>query len=187
MKFTPTPIQGAFLVDIEPRGDERGMFARTFCEREFSAQGLETVFVQANASFSADRGTLRGMHYQLAPVQEVKLIRCVRGALWDVILDLRPESPSFGQWFGADLTQDNRRAMYVPKGAAHGFITLEDATEAAYMVTSPYSPDLERGVRWDDSRFGIQWPLAPTVVSDRDKSHPDFDPAWHFGQQPAQV
>jgi dTDP-4-dehydrorhamnose 3,5-epimerase len=186
MKFIPTPIQGAFLVDIEPRGDERGMFARTFCEREFGAMGLETHFAQANASFSRDRGTLRGMHYQLADAAEAKLVRCVRGALWDVVLDLRTGSPSFGQWFGEDLTQENRRAMYVPKGVAHGFITLEDASEAAYMASAFYSPELERGVRWDDSRFGIAWPLAPQVISERDKGHPDFDPAWHFGQQPAQ-
>jgi len=120
------------------------------------------------------------MHYQLEPARETKLVRCSRGALWDAILDLRPASPTFGRWYGAELTADNRRAMYVPEGVAHGFISLSEDVEIVYMVSAFYSPERERGVRWDDPRFAIQWPLAPTVVSDRDNGHPDFNPAWHL-------
>ena len=132
MKFAPTPLAGAFLIDIEKRGDDRGFFARAFCENEFAAQGLSSRFVQVNNSLSAFKGTLRGMHYQLAPKAETKLVRCIRGALWDVILDLRKESPTFGQYFGAELSAENRRMMYVPKGFGHGFVTLQDDTEAFY-------------------------------------------------------
>ena len=135
-----------------------------------------------NNSLSAERGTLRGMHYQLAPSAEVKVVRCVRGALYDVILDLRPDSPTFGQHFGAELTAENRRMMYVPQGFAHGFLTLSDDTEAVYLVSSYYDPDRERGVRFDDPKFAIEWPEAPAVVSDKDRAHPDFDPAHHLGQ-----
>jgi len=181
MIFTPTPLAGAFLVELEKRGDERGFFARAFCEREFAAQGLPTHFVQVNDSHSAQRGTLRGMHYQLAPKAETKLVRCIRGALYDVILDLRQGSPSFGQSFGAELSAANRRMLVVPKGFAHGFITLADDTEAFYFVDEFYAPELERGVRWDDPRFAIRWPLAPAVLSDKDRVQRDFDPAWHLG------
>jgi dTDP-4-dehydrorhamnose 3,5-epimerase len=180
MKFAPTPLAGAFLIDIEKRGDDRGFFARAFCENEFSAQGLSSRFVQVNNSLSAFKGTLRGMHYQLAPKAETKLVRCIRGALWDVILDLRKESPTFGQYFGAELSAENRRMMYVPKGFAHGFITLEDDTEAFYFVDEFYAPANERGVRWNDPRFGIEWPLQPAVISDKDRDQKDFDPAWHL-------
>lgn len=181
MMFTETPLRGAFLVDLERRGDERGFFARAFCEREFAAQGLATRFVQVNDSLTAQRGTLRGMHYQLAPKAETKLVRCVRGALYDVVLDLRRDSPTFGRSFGAELTADNRRMMYVPKGFAHGFVTLTDDVEAIYLVDEFYAPEHERGIRWDDPRFGIAWPIRPVVVSDKDRAHPDFDPAWHLG------
>jgi dTDP-4-dehydrorhamnose 3,5-epimerase len=181
MIFTETPLQGAYLVDVEKRGDERGFFARVFCEREFGAHQLVTRFVQVNDSLSAQRGTLRGMHYQLAPRAETKLVRCIRGALHDVILDLRRGSPTFGKSFGADLTAENRRMLYVPKGFAHGFVTLAEDTEAFYLVDEFYAPEQERGVRWDDPRFGIRWPIAPVVVSDKDRSHRDFDPAWHLG------
>jgi dTDP-4-dehydrorhamnose 3,5-epimerase len=174
MKFTPTPVAGTFLVDLEPRGDDRGFFARAFCANEFSDHGLETSFVQANTSFSARRGTLRGLHYQLPPSEEVKLVRCVRGALWDVVLDRRVASPSLGRWFGAELTAENRRAIYIPRGCAHGFITLTDQTEVSYMVSGFYDADLERGVRWDDPAFGIEWPMTPEVISDRDRGHPDY-------------
>jgi dTDP-4-dehydrorhamnose 3,5-epimerase len=181
MIFTETPIEGAFLVDLEKRGDERGFFARAFCEREFAAHGLAARFVQINDSLSARRGTLRGMHYQLAPRAETKVVRCIRGALHDVILDLRRGSPTFGRSFGAELSAENRRMMYVPKGFAHGFVTLADDTEALYLVDEPYAPEQERGVRWDDPRFGIRWPIPPVVLSDKDRAHRDFDPAWHLG------
>jgi len=182
MIFNRTPLADAFLIDLEKLGDERGFFARAFCEQEFAAQGLAPRFVQINNSLSADKGTLRGMHYQLAPKAETKLVRCIRGALWDVILDLRPDSPSFGQHFGAELSADNRRMMYVPKGFAHGFITLQDDTEAFYFVDEPYAPEVERGIRWNDPRFGIEWPTEPVVLSDKDRDQRDFDPAWHQGQ-----
>ncbi len=181
MIFTETPLKGAFLIDLEKRGDERGFFARAFCGMEFGAQGLATQFVQVNNSLSAQKGTLRGMHYQLAPKGETKVVRCIRGALYDVILDLRRDSPTFGKSFGAEITAENRRMMYVPKGFAHGFITLADDTEAFYFVDEFYAPDRERGVRWNEPRFQITWPIAPAVLSDKDRNHRDFDPAWHLG------
>lgn len=180
MLFEKTPVTGAFTVELERRGDERGFFARVFCEEEFGAAGLATRFVQVNNSLSAEAGTLRGLHYQLAPAEEVKVVRCIRGSLWDVVLDLRESSPTFGRWYGAELSAENRRMMVVPRGCAHGFVTLEPDTEAFYFVTHPYAPALERGVRWDDPRFGIEWPVEPAVISDKDRSHPDFDPAWHL-------
>jgi dTDP-4-dehydrorhamnose 3,5-epimerase len=180
MILTETPIPGAFLIDLEKRGDERGFFARAFCATEFAAQGLVTQFVQVNNSLSARKGTLRGMHYQLAPMAETKMVRCIRGALYDVILDLRAGSPTFGCSFGAELTADNRRMMYIPKGFAHGFITLLDDTEAFYFTDEFYSPVRERGIRWNDPRFAISWPLQPTVLSEKDAAHRDFDPAWHL-------
>lgn len=180
MIFTETPVRGAYLIDLEKRGDERGFFARAFCRNEFASKDLAASFVQVNDSLSAQKGTLRGMHYQLAPKSETKLVRCIRGALHDVVLDLRKGSPTFGKSFGADLTAENRRMMYVPKGCAHGFITLEDDTEAFYFVDEFYAPEQERGVRWNDPRFGIRWPIAPAVLSDKDRSHRDFDPAWHL-------
>lgn len=181
MKFTETPIPGAYLIDLEKRGDERGFFARAFCQREFEAVGLCSQFVQINNSLTASRGTLRGMHYQLPPQAETKVLRCVRGGLWDVILDLRERSPTFGQWFGAELTAENRRMMYCPKAFAHGFITLTDDTEVFYLVDEFYAPAAERGVRWDDPRFKIEWPIQPVVISDKDRGHPNFDPAHHLG------
>lgn len=180
MKFQETPLPGAYQVELERRGDERGFFARVFCREEFRAHGLATSFVQVNDSLSAERGTLRGLHYQLAPRAETKLVRCVRGALWDVILDLREGSPSFGRWFGAELSAENRRMLYVPRGFAHGFVTLADDTEALYFVDEFYAPELERGVRWNDPRFGIRWPVEPRVLSDKDAGHPDFDPDHHL-------
>ncbi len=181
MTFTETPIGGAFLIDLEKRGDERGFFARAFCQEEFAAHRLATRFVQINDSLSARTGTLRGMHYQLAPRAETKVVRCIRGALHDVILDLRRSSPTFGHSFGAELSAENRRMMYVPKGVAHGFITLADDTEALYLVDELYAPEQERGVRWNDPKFGIRWPIPPVVMSDKDRAHRDFDPAWHLG------
>jgi dTDP-4-dehydrorhamnose 3,5-epimerase len=180
MQFLPTRLDGAYLIELDKREDERGFFARLFCEQEFAKAGLETRFVQINNSLSRDRGTLRGMHYQLGEAAEVKLVRCVRGALWDVILDLRPASPSFGQSFGAELSGDNRRMMYVPRAFAHGILTLTEETEALYLVSATYSPELERVVRWNDPRFAIGWPFAPIVISAKDANQRDFDPAWHL-------
>jgi dTDP-4-dehydrorhamnose 3,5-epimerase len=180
MIFTETPIPGAFLIDLEKRGDDRGFFARAFCEKEFAAHGLVTRFVQVNNSLTGQAGTLRGMHYQLAPRAETKVVRCIRGALYDVILDLRTGSPTFGQSFGAELSAENRRTMYVPRGFAHGFVTLTDDAEAFYFVDEFYAPERERGVRWNDPRFAIAWPSAPTVLSDKDRSWRDFDPSWHL-------
>lgn len=180
MIFTETPVKGAYLIDLEKRGDERGFFARVFCKEEFVAHGLETDFVQINNSLSAAKGTLRGMHYQLPPAAEVKVVRCVAGALWDVVLDLRPDSPSYGRWFGTELSAVNRRMMYAPKGLAHGFVTLAPDTEAFYLVSAFYAPELERGVRWNDPRFAIEWPMEPVVISDKDRDRADFDPATHL-------
>ena len=176
MKILPTPLDGAHLIELEKRGDHRGFFARVFCEREFAAAGLETRFVQANTSLSTRRGALRGMHYQLPPSAEVKLVRCVRGALYDVIMDVRPDSATFGKWFGAELTAENRAMMYVPRGFAHGFITLADDTEVLYLVSAFYAPEMERGIRFDDPHFAVRWPLAPVELSDKDLAWPDYDP-----------
>jgi dTDP-4-dehydrorhamnose 3,5-epimerase len=180
MIFRETPLAGAFVIELEKKEDERGFFARAYCEKEFSAHGLAARFVQANNSLSRHRRTLRGMHYQLAPNAETKLVRCIRGALFDVILDLRKGSRTFGTSWGAELSADNRRMMYVPKGFAHGFITLEDDSEAFYFVDEFYAAARERCVRWDDPRFGIEWPCAPVVISDKDRHQKDFDPAWHL-------
>ena len=180
MIFTPTPLAGAYLIDLEKKGDDRGFFARAFCENEFSAHGLVGHFCQVNNSLSAPKGTLRGMHYQLAPRAETKLVRCVRGSLYDMILDLRDGSPTFGDSFGAELTAEDRRMMYVPKGFAHGFLTLVDNTETIYFVDEFYSPEHERGIRYNDPNFKLQWPDAPTVISDKDKNQREFDPAWHL-------
>jgi dTDP-4-dehydrorhamnose 3,5-epimerase len=180
MIFTETPLKGAYLIDMEKRSDERGFFARAFCEREFAERGLANRIVQANNSLSIRKGTLRGMHYQLAPKAETKVVRCLRGALHDIILDLRRDSPTFGRTFGADLTAENRRMMYVPKGFAHGFITLSDDTEAFYLVDEFYAAEYERGVRWNDPCFAIPWPAQPVVISDKDHNYRDFDPDWHL-------
>lgn len=179
MKFHPTPLAGAYTVELEKRGDERGFFARLFCEREFAAQGLETRFVQVNNSLSARKGTLRGLHYQLPPASEVKLVRAVKGALWDVIVDLRAGSPTFGRWFGAELNADNRLMMYVPRGFAHAFITLSDDVEAFYLVSDFYAPQAERGVRWNDPAVGIAWPIEPSEISDKDRAWPDLNAEFH--------
>jgi dTDP-4-dehydrorhamnose 3,5-epimerase len=150
-----------------------------FCHNEFGDAGLISNFVQVNNSLSARKGTLRGLHYQLAPSAEVKVIRCVRGALWDAIIDLRPDSPSFGQWFGAELSAENRTMMYAPRGFAHAILTLADDTEALYLVSDYYAPKEERGVRYNDPKFGVQWPIEPVEISDKDRSWPDFDPEFH--------
>ena len=180
MIFRETPLEGAFVIDLEKRGDERGFFARVFCKKEFQAQGLCTEFVQVNNSGSAFKGTLRGMHYQLAPKAETKLVRCIRGSVWDAMIDLREGSPTFGKWFGVELSDENRRAAYVPKGFAHGFLTLDDNSEVLYLVDEFYAPEHERGIRWDDATFGIEWPAAPVVISEKDRNHPDFDRQFHL-------
>jgi dTDP-4-dehydrorhamnose 3,5-epimerase len=182
MFFHPIPLSGAYLIELDKKADERGFFARAFCEQEFGQHGLTTHVCQVNNSLSTRKGTLRGMHYQLAPKAETKIVRCLRGALYDVILDLRIGSSTFGKSFGADLTADNRRMIYVPKGFAHGFITLTDNTEALYFVDEFYSPGDERGIRYDDPKFLISWPAEPSVISDKDKAFPSFDPVWHLGE-----
>lgn len=174
MKLTSTPLSGAYLIDLEKREDARGFFARTFCEREFDQWGLETRFVQMNSSLSTRSGTLRGLHFQTSPMAEVKVVRCIRGSVWDCILDLREESATFGRWFGHLLSTENRTMMYVPKGFAHGFFTLEPESEVFYLVSAFYSASHERGVRWNDPAFTIEWPGQPVEISDRDRHHPDF-------------
>lgn len=183
MKFTPTELEGVFLIDLEPRGDDRGFFSRLFCRKEFSAIGLETEFIQFNTSYTRNHHTLRGMHYQLGESAEVKVIKCISGSLYDVVLDLRPGSSTFGKWTAAELSADNRRMMYVPRGCAHGFMSLTDDVEMTYFVSTEYNPSLERTVRWNDPAFNIQFPAAPSSVSDKDASARDFDTAWHLGTE----
>ncbi len=165
------------MIELERRGDDRGFFARFFCAQEFGKHGLETGFVQMNNSLTARKGTLRGMHYQMPPAAEVKVVRCIRGALFDVVADLRPDSTSYGQWFGAELSAENRSMMYVPRGCAHGFLTLTDNAEALYLASTPYAPEQERGVRFDDPWLGIRWPTQPAEMSDKDGAWPSYDAA----------
>jgi dTDP-4-dehydrorhamnose 3,5-epimerase len=179
MKFNPTPLADAYTIDLEKREDERGFFARFFCVNEFDKVGLDKNVVQINNSLSKDKGTLRGIHYQLAPKAETKIVRCIKGSLYDVIVDLRPNSPTFLKWFGATLSAENRTMMFVPKGFGHAFLTLEEDTEALYLVTEFYAPEHERGMRWNDPKIGIEWPIEPVIISDKDKNHPDFDIAYH--------
>lgn len=177
MIFTPTELDGAYLVDLKPREDERGFFARAWCRDEFAAHGLSTELAQCNISFNHRKGTLRGMHYQAVPHTEVKLVRCTRGAIWDVIVDLRPDSPTRARWLGVELTADNRRMLYVPEGFAHGYQTLLDATETFYHVSAPYAPEAEGGVRWNDPAFRIDWPDADRpFMSEKDRAWPDYQP-----------
>lgn len=179
MRYEPTDVEGAFLVSLEPRGDERGFFARVFCADEFSGRGLDGVVSQVNTSASAKAGTLRGLHYQTAPHGETKLVKCIRGAAFDVVLDLREGSPTFGRWAGAVLTPENRLMMYAPKGCAHGFLTLEDETEMLYTASAPYHGAAERILRWNDPAFAIAWPREPAVLSPKDQDAADYDRAWH--------
>jgi len=179
MKFSPLPLAGAHLVNLDKRGDERGFFARLFCESEFASQGLCSRFVQVNNSLTTNKGTLRGLHYQLPPSAEVKVVRCVRGAIYDVILDLRPHSPTFGQSIGEVLSAENRTMMYVPEGFAHGFLSLEPNSEALYLVSVAYAPQCERGIRFDDPKFAVRWPMKPAEVSDKDRNWPEYDAEFH--------
>jgi|SRR5215471_9048707 len=176
MIFEPAALKGAFLVTLERREDERGFFARSFCQDEFAAHGLPFRFVQCNVSFNRALGTLRGMHFQQDPHPEGKLVRCTMGAALDVIIDLRKDSPSYCQWQSFELTAENRRAVYVPSGFAHGFQTLVDGVELLYQMTEFYVPELATGVRWDDPIFGIPWPVPNPILSERDRSYPDFHP-----------
>jgi dTDP-4-dehydrorhamnose 3,5-epimerase len=172
MRFTPTPLAGATLVALDPRVDARGMFARAFCAREFGTQGLETSFVQANISTNAHIGTVRGMHFQRPPHAEVKLVRCMKGAVYDVVVDMREESKTYRRWFGAELSDDNGLMMYVPKGFAHGYQALTDGAAMFYMVSAFYEPAAEGGLRFDDPRLSIAWPRIVSDVSDKDARWP---------------
>lgn len=173
MKFVPTSIEGVWIVEMERHHDERGWFARTWCVKELGAHGLDTSIVQCSSSFNLRRGTLRGMHYQAAPHEEAKLVRCIQGAIHDVALDLRAASPTFRQWVAVELSSENGRALYIPKGCAHGFQTLVDNTEVFYHISTPFHPDSTRGVRWNDPAFGIEWPPEPRIIqSDRDRNYP---------------
>jgi dTDP-4-dehydrorhamnose 3,5-epimerase len=176
MIFHDTKLTGVFEIEMDLNQDERGFFARSWCQKEFQEHGLNPRVVQCNVSFNERKGTLRGVHYQAAPDQEAKLVRCTRGRLYDVAVDLRPESTTFMQWVGTELTAANRRALYVPEGCAHGFLTLEDETEVFYQMTEFYHPEAARGIRWNDPAFGITWPGIVEVISDRDRTHPDFEP-----------
>lgn len=174
MQFDKTTLPGAHLIRPVPAHDERGFFARSFCVREFAEHGLETAFVQHSTSYNIKRGTLRGMHFQRPPHDEVKLVRCLSGAIWDVIVDLRPGSASFGRWQGFELTAQNRHQLYIPKGFAHGFQTLVDDTEVGYLISAFYAPGAACGVRHDDPALAIAWPLPPVAMSERDRSWPDL-------------
>ena len=174
MIFRKVKLNTALLIEIEPLKDERGFFARTWCQKDFEAHGITCQFVQHNISFNKRKGTLRGMHYQIAPHEEAKLVRCTRGAIYDVIIDLRPDSPTYGQWMGVELTAENHKMVYVPEGFAHGFQTLESDTEVTYQVSQFYTPGAEQGVRYNDPAFGIAWPLNVQVISEKDASWPDY-------------
>ena len=177
MIFTETKLAGAFVIEPERFADERGFFALSWSRREFAARGLDPNLAECNISFNHRRGTLRGMHYQAAPHAQVKVVRCTLGAVYDCIVDLRPDSPTFGRWEGVELTAGNRLMLYVPKGFAHGFQTLEDGSEVFYQMSDVYVPESAAGVRWNDPAFGIEWPLPVEVINARDASYESFDPA----------
>jgi len=175
MIFRETKIKGVFLIEIEPLSDERGFFARSWCREEFKSHGLKPELVQCNLSFNCKKGTLRGMHYQSAPWEEAKLVRCTRGAIFDVIIDLRPQSSTYKQWLAAELSEDNRKMLYIPEGFAHGFQTLADNTEVFYQMSEFYHPECAKGMRWDDPAIGIRWPDAlERIISVQDQSYPEY-------------
>jgi dTDP-4-dehydrorhamnose 3,5-epimerase len=174
MIFTETKLSGAFIIEIKKIGDERGFFGRSWCRQEMEDRGLNGTIAQINTSLSTFRGTLRGLHFQLAPYQECKMIRCTRGSIYDIIVDLRPQSSTFCQWYGEELTENNHKALYSPEGFAQGFITLEDDSEITYFTTRSYAPGYDRGVRWNDPQFGIRLPIQPVVISEKDQAWPDF-------------
>jgi dTDP-4-dehydrorhamnose 3,5-epimerase len=176
LKFVKTPLPGLVILEQERHEDARGYFARTWCKDELAAQGLENALAQSSVSFNAKRGTLRGMHYQAPPFAEVKIVRCNRGAIFDVGVDLRPDSPTFRRWFGVQLTPENGRALYLARGFGHGFLTVADATEVHYEISAPFKPECARGFRWNDPFVGIAWPGAPEVIADRDRDYPNATP-----------
>lgn len=176
MIFQATKLPGVFEVQIEPKVDERGFFARSWCQKEFEEHGLNPGLVQCNVSFNTRKATLRGMHYQAAPYSETKIVRCTHGAIYDVVLDLRPQSPTFKQWIAKVLNEENRDMLYIPEGCAHGFLTLESQSEVFYQMSEFYQPKASRGVRWDDPAFEIDWPAKVEVISEQDRSYPDFEP-----------
>ena len=175
MIFTESPLPGAFLIDLAPFTDDRGFFARAFCAEEFTAKGLNAELSQCSVSYNIRKGTLRGLHYQRPPHEEHKLVRCTAGAIFDVIVDIRPKSSHYRRWFGTQLTAQNRRSLFIPPGFAHGFITLSDAAEVFYMISVPHAPESAQGFRWSDPAFAIQWPMAPAVISPRDAAYPLLD------------
>jgi dTDP-4-dehydrorhamnose 3,5-epimerase len=174
MTFHETKLRGVFEIRLEPKTDARGFFARSWCQREFELKGLNSKLVQCNVSFNARKGTLRGMHYQAEPYPEAKLVRCTSGAIYDVVVDLRRDSPTFKSWVGAVLTGAGRNMLYAPEGCGHGFLTLEDETEVLYLISEFYHPELARGVRWNDPAFQIGWPGEAEIISERDCTYPDF-------------
>lgn len=175
MIFTETALKPAWLIDLEPLVDERGFFARTFCQNEFARHGLPEIFVQCSISFNRRRGTLRGLHHQTEPTEEGKLVRCMRGSIFDVMVDLRRDAPTYCHWQSFELSEENGRAVYVPPGFAHGFQSLSDNSLISYQMTTPYRADREHGVRWNDPAFGIAWPLPDPILSARDAGYPDFN------------
>ena len=175
MIFSESPLPGAFLIDLAPIADDRGFFARAYCAEEFAAKGMGVEMRQCSVSYNTRKGTLRGLHYQRAPHEEHKLVRCTAGAIFDVIVDIRPQSSHFRRWFGTALTAQNRRSLFIPPGFAHGFITLSDGAEVYYMISVPHAPEYAQGFRWNDPAFSIQWPLAPSVISPRDAAYPLLD------------
>jgi dTDP-4-dehydrorhamnose 3,5-epimerase len=176
MIFHPSRLSGVFEIHLEAKTDERGFFARSWCQREFEEHALNPRLVQCNVSFNARKGTLRGLHYQAAPNPEAKLVRCITGAIYDVVVDLRPESPTFKDWVGIELTSKDRNMVYVPEGCGHGFLTLEDEAEVHYQMSEFYRSELARGVRWDDPAFQIAWPIPVQVISERDRTYESFEP-----------
>lgn len=175
MIFNETKLKGAYVIDIEPIEDERGFFARSWCKNEFEKYGLNSSLVQCNISFNKKRGTLRGMHYQVPPFEEDKIVRCTKEAIYDVIIDLRPESETYNQWISVELTSENRKMIYIPKGFAHGFQTLKDNTEVFYQMSEFYHPECARGLRYNDMGFRIKWPIENKIISEKDKKYGDFE------------
>lgn len=174
MIFTETKIKGSFIIELEPLSDERGFFARSFCKDEFKKQGLDTSIVQCNISYNKKKGTLRGMHYQVMPYEESKIVSCIKGAIYDVVLDLRKNSNTYCQWITVELTDENYRMLYIPNGCAHGFQTLTDDTVVSYQMTEFYNTECVRGVRWDDPAFGIKWPACQKIISEKDNHFSEF-------------
>ncbi|QCX39137.1 dTDP-4-dehydrorhamnose 3,5-epimerase [Aureibaculum algae] len=175
MLFKETKLKGVFLLNLEKIEDGRGFFSRLWCKKELEEKNLNADVVQSNISYNKKKGTLRGLHYQKAPYEETKYVRCTKGAMYDVVVDLRPDSPTYKQWLGVELSEENASMLYVPKGCAHGYLALEDHTEVTYFVTQFYKSDAEGGIRYDDKSFNIEWPIAITEISDKDKNRPDYE------------